>query len=340
MAKAVALISGGLDSTLAAWLIKDQGVEVFGLAGSSIFHPGFHDELTHPAASAAAEFVGIPLKVFDTTEALLAMVKNPKHGLGGHLNPCIDCRIFLLRQARAYLAELGGGFIVTGEVLGQRPMSQRRHPMGLAGREAGIEGILVRPLCAKHLPATIPEKEGILDREKLLGMTGRSRKPQMALAKQIGLTDYPSPAGGCLLTDPGFSLRMSELLTNGDPSAADVELLKVGRHFRIDGRTKVVVGRNSADNEHLERMAVDGDVLVELAGIAGPLTLLRGETPGANLALAGALTARFSKAKDEAAVNLTVRTAGGEARTITVDPGIAEGVQMIENTGDANRKGE
>ncbi len=333
MARAVALISGGLDSTLAAWVMKDQGVEVHGLTGLSIFHPGFHRGLTHPGAEAAAQFLGIPLKTIDTTEALLAMVKHPKHGLGGHLNPCIDCRIYLLQQAKQYLSEIGGDFIVTGEVLGQRPMSQRRDPMRTVAREAGVEGIVVRPLCAKMLEPTIPEQQGLIDREKLHDVHGRGRKPQMALARKIGLTDYPSPAGGCLLTDPGFSARMAELMAHCDPTAADVELLKVGRHFRLDDGSKVGVGRDELDNEHLDEMAVEGDALLELSGVTGPLTLLRGEASDANLEIAGALTARFSRAKQIPSARISIRPVGRAETAITVDPQLAASLKMIEPAG-------
>jgi len=333
MPRAIALISGGLDSTLAAWVIKDQGIEVRGLTGLSIFHPGFHRGLRYPAAEAAVQFLGIPLKTVNTTEALLSMVKRPKHGLGGHLNPCIDCRIYLLKQAKRYLSEIDGDFIVTGEVLGQRPMSQRRDPMRTVARDAGVEGIVLRPLCAKMLEPTIPEQRGLIDREKLHGMHGRGRKPQMALARKIGLTDYPSPAGGCLLTDPGFCARMAELMAHCDPRAADIELLKVGRHFRLDDGSKVVVGRDELDNEHLGEMAVEGDVLLELACITGPLTLLRGDASDANLGIAGALTARFSRAKQMRSARISIRPVGGGETAITVDPQAAADLKMIEPAG-------
>jgi len=330
MAKAVVLLSGGLDSTLAAWLIREQRIGINGLTFATVFAPGAGAGTDKPSsAAAAARFLGIALKVVENTHRLLAIVKAPKHGHGSNLNPCIDCRIDELQQARAYLGEIGGDFLVTGEVLGQRPMSQRRDAMNLIDKEAGVKGLVVRPLSGRLLPPTIPEQKGLIDRGKLLDIAGRSRHRQMALAQQIGLTDYPSPAGGCVLTDPNFSLRLADLLAHCDATPADVELLKVGRHFRLDDATKAVVGRCDADNQRLLALAQPGDVLFEVMGIPGPTTLLRGRASDDNVALAAALTARFSKASTREVAEVRVMPFGGPPTMINVSPQRARDVRML-----------
>ena len=329
MAKALAMLSGGLDSTLAAWLVVDQGVEVIGLTFDSIFHPGPMSAGNPPAAANAAAFLGVPLKVLGDSERLLDLVKSPKYGLGSNMNPCIDCRIHRLRQAKEVLDEVGGDFIVTGEVLGQRPMSQRREAMALIDRETGLAGLIVRPLSARRLKPTIAEEQGLLDRERLMDISGRSRRRQMELAEKVGLTKYPSPAGGCLLTDPVFSVRLKELLDHCDACCDDVALLRAGRHFRLGDATKVVVGREEADNVLLEQMAREGDVLLVLDDVPGPSTLLRGDASEEHLALAAALTARFSKARDQESVTASVTPCGGETYAVSVDPKIAAELKMI-----------
>jgi len=329
MAKAIAMLSGGLDSTLAAWLVIGQGVEVLGLTFESVFHPGpmFGDEPS--VAEVAAKFLGVPLKALDDSERLLALVKSPKHGYGSHMNPCIDCRVHRLRQAKQVLDEIGGDFIVTGEVLGQRPMSQRRGAMSVIDREAGLEGRIVRPLSARCLDPTIPEQQGLLDREKLMDINGRSRRRQMELAESIGLAEYPTPAGGCLLTDPVFSIRLRELLDHCDATCDDVALLRAGRHFRLDDATKAVVGRHEADNALLGQLARAGDVILVLEDVPGPSTLLRGEASEEHIALAAALTARFSKARSEPSVAVGVLRLGGKVYPVNVDPKIAADLKMI-----------
>ena len=226
--KAIALLSGGLDSTLAARVVMEQGVELEALNFVTVFCTCTNRGATCLASQKAVETLGIPLKVFNVSEEYLSVVKHPKHGYGRNMNPCIDCRIFMLMKTKTYMAESGASFIVTGEVLGQRPMSQRKDAMRLIEKEAGLEGLILRPLSAKVLQVTIPEKEGWVDREKLLRIQGRSRKPQIELAENYGIHDYPCPAGGCLLTDPGFAKRMKDLMVNRpDFSLNDVHLLKM-----------------------------------------------------------------------------------------------------------------
>jgi len=223
--KAIALLSGGLDSTLAARVVIDQGIELEALNFMTVFCNCTNKGETCLASQKAVDALGIPLKVFNVSEEYLNVVKGPKHGYGRNMNPCIDCRIFMLKRAKAYMEGSGASFLVTGEVLGQRPMSQRRDAMRLIEKEGGLDGLILRPLSAKFLPPTIPEKEGWVDREKLLAIQGRSRKPQIRLAEAFGIRDYPCPAGGCLLTDPQFAKRMKDLIVhNPDFTLNDVHL--------------------------------------------------------------------------------------------------------------------
>jgi len=297
--KAIALLSGGLDSTLAARVVMEQGVELEALNLMTVFCTCTHRGATCLASQKAVETLGLPLKVLNVSEEYLCVVKGPKHGYGRNMNPCIDCRIFMLKKAKARMEESGAAFIVTGEVLGQRPMSQRKDAMRLIEKEAGVEGFVLRPLSAKVLPATVPEKEGWVDREKLLEVQGRTRKPQMALAEHYGIHDYPCPAGGCLLTDPGFAKRMKDLMTHDSNfSLNDVHLLKMGRHFRFSPEVKLVVGRQEEENQKIETFAQGGDILLKVSGFPGPLSLLRGKLDGRDLERAAAITAYYSKAKD------------------------------------------
>ena len=328
MPKAVALFSGGLDSQLAVNLMLEQGVDVECLTVVSVFHQAAAGP-EHPAARAAAR-LGVPITLVDLNDEMLAMVKNPRFGRGKNMNPCVDCRILLLRRAADRMRETGANFIVTGEVLGQRPMSQRRDAIRRIEREAGVEGYVLRPLSARLLNPTVPETEGLVDREKLLAIRGRSRREQMALAETLGITDYPSPAGGCLLTDPGFAFRLRDLLERRDACLHDVELLRVGRHFRLDDCTKLVMGRHEAENARLEALAQPGDRLLDAADVTGPTALLRGDTREANVETAAQLTLKYGKAKDEAAARVTVRKAGtDESSDVTVAPATDDEVKRL-----------
>lgn len=296
--KAIALLSGGLDSTLAARLVLDQGIELEALNFMTVFCTCTNRGATCLASQKAVETLGIPLRVFNVSEEYLNVVRNPKHGYGSNMNPCIDCRIFMLKKAKVYMEESGGSFIITGEVLGQRPMSQRRDAMRLIEKEAGLEGLILRPLSAQFLPITLPEREGWIDREKLLNIQGRSRKPQMKLAEQFNIRDYPCPAGGCLLTDPGFARRIRDLMEHQyDFSLNDVHLLKFGRHFRLSPKVKLVVGRNEEENQKIETFSQAGDVLLKTVRYPGPVSLLRGEADETERERAASITARYSKAK-------------------------------------------
>src|SRR5512136_535098 len=295
MMKAIALLSGGLDSTLAARVVIEEGVELEALNFLTVFCNCTHRGETCLASQQAVETLGIPLKLFNVSEEYLHVVKHPKHGYGRNLNPCIDCRIFMLKKAKAYMQDSGAAFIVTGEVLGQRPMSQRKDAMRLIEKEAELEGLILRPLSAKVLQATIPEKEGWVDREKLLRIQGRSRKPQIELAEHYGLRDYPCPAGGCLLTDPGFAKRMKDLMVNHpDFSLNDVHLLKMGRHFRFSHGVKLVVGRNEEENQKIQTFAQQEDILLKVSNLPGPLSVLRGRPEEGDVERAAAITAYYS----------------------------------------------
>ncbi len=246
--KCVALISGGLDSALAASLMLEQGIEVYGLYLSMSWGCCEKEK-----AQAIAERLGVPLMVLPVGEAYLDVIRSPKYGYGTGLNPCVDCRIYMFRVAKRYMEEIGAGFVVTGEVLGQRPMSQRRRPMTTIEADSGLEGLLLRPLCAQLFEATQPELLGIVDRTRLLRIAGRSRQEQIARAQARGITEYSTPAGGCLLTEEAFAAKAKDLFDHEQrPATKDMELLTIGRHFRIGPHTKVIVGRNAFENLLLE----------------------------------------------------------------------------------------
>lgn len=320
--KAIALLSGGLDSTLAARLVLDQGIELEALNFMTVFCTCTTRGATCLASQKAVETLGISLKVFNVSEEYLHVVKEPRHGYGSNMNPCIDCRIFMLKKAKTYMEESGASFIVTGEVLGQRPMSQRRDAMRLIEKEAGLDGLILRPLSAQFLPVTLPEKEEWVDREKLLNIQGRSRKPQMKLAEEYNIRDYPCPAGGCLLTDPGFGRRMKDLMEHDpDFSLNDVHLLKFGRHFRLSPEAKLVVGRNEDENRKIETFAQARDILLKAARFPGPVSLLRGGGDGRGLERAASITARYGKAKGINQVEINWKKAEeAEGQSLLVSP--------------------
>ncbi len=320
--RALTLLSGGLDSTLAVRLMQEQNVELEAINFVSVFCTCTPAGSSCSAARTAVRQLGVQLTTVNTSEDFLEVVKGPQHGYGSGCNPCLDCRIMMFRRAREHMEQMGARFLVTGEVLDERPMSQRLDTMRLIEQEAGVEGLVVRPLCAGHLDPSLPERRGWVDRDRLLAMKGRRRTPQIELAREFGIRDYPCPAGGCRLTEPGFAARMRDLLQHRpDFDLNDVQLLKVGRHFRLAPAVKAVVGRDEGENERLEGLLRADDAALELADVTGPLTLLRGDACPAHLELAGAITARYSKARDWADARLSVadgRT--GCAGEITVVP--------------------
>jgi len=305
------LVSGGLDSQLAVRVLERAGAEVECLCFSSPF-------FSPAAARKAAAALGVPLTVVDFTDDSIALVKNPPHGFGGAMNPCIDCHATMIRRAGELMSARGFDFVATGEVMGQRPMSQNRQSLGVVARSSGLEGRLVRPLSAKLLEPTIPEREGLLDREKLLDIQGRSRERQIALAKELGIVEYPSPAGGCKLTEEGFGRKLKDLMDHeGLDDRRLVELLTCARRFRLPGGTGVLLGRDRAENEMLKGAALLG-ALVSPLNCPGPTALLPGGPRGDDLSLAARLVAAYSKC-DKLAGDVVVKTSvSGEAAETAV----------------------
>lgn len=277
--KAIILLSGGLDSTIAAELMSRDDLELFAVNFKTPFCLCDRRSSNLGCGSNArkvADALGIELKIINATKDFLEVLKKPEHGYGANMNPCIDCRILFFRKSKELMAEIGASFIITGEVLGQRPMSQFRRQMDLIEKEAGLDGLVVRPLSAKLLPATIPEKMGWLSRERLLDIEGRSRKPQIALAKDLGINDYPCAAGGCLLTDPEFAKKIKDLIEHDELDMSNIDLLKVGRYFRLSEDVKLIVGRNESENKMLTALARNGDYVFGPAAINGPIGVGRG----------------------------------------------------------------
>jgi len=293
--KALALFSGGLDSILATRLILNQGIDVEAINFANLFC-SFKEE-NKCGATEAAKQLGVPLKVVNVGNEYLRIVRKPKHGYGRNMNPCVDCKIFMAKKAKKYAKEIGAAFIFTGEVLGERPMSQHFKALKIIEEESGLKGRLLRPLSAKLLPETIVEKKGLVKRDQLLGIRGRSRKPQIKLAKEFNIAYYPSPAGGCLLTCKEFANRLRDLFEHRKRcSMADAALLKVGRHFRL-GKSKIVVGRNEAENKILTLKKACNDYYFEVPDFGSPITVLQGLKTRKAIKLAAALTAFYSDAK-------------------------------------------
>ncbi len=302
--RALGLLSGGLDSMLAAAVLKAQGLEV---AGLTLVTPFFGAE----RARQSAAYLDLPHYVVDIYDQYLPLIHTPPHGFGRGHNPCIDCHILMLREAGTILAAEGFDFLFTGEVLGQRPMSQHRGALNLVARESGLAELVLRPLSARLLKPTAPELLGWVDRERLLDLSGRSRKRQMALALEYGLSRYPAPAGGCLLTDPGFAARIKELLRHQERvGRQDLELLKWGRHFRLPGGAKAVVGRTQRENEALLSLKTPGDLILKVQDYPGPLVLVPASAPPEDLKEAAALTAAYSDAPEGAPVSVIVQNQG------------------------------
>jgi len=294
--QAIGLFSGGLDSILAVRLILDQGLSVEAMHAIL----PVHDPSLLEWVERATRSSGVPLYTLSLEQEFFDLVRHPRYGYGSGANPCLDCHILILQKAGQRMRELGASFVFTGEVLGERPMSQHREALRLVERQSGLEGRLLRPLSARLLPPTIPEGEGLVDRSRLLDISGRSRKPQLALVQQYGIAEYPSPGGGCRLTDPGFARRTRDLLTQQpDFSRNDFDLLKVGRHFRLSPQIRVVSGRTKEENRRIVELAQEGDHLLEVQGLGSPVTLLRGPAGAESIPLAAAITARYSDARTE-----------------------------------------
>lgn len=314
--KALSMFSGGLDSILATRLILNQGIEVEAINFANLFCSG-KEENTVGAAETAKQ-LGVPLKVVHLENDYLRIIRKPKHGYGRNMNPCVDCKIFMVKKAKKYAKEAGAAFIFTGEVLGERPMSQHYKALKIIEEEAGLKGKLLRPLSAKLLPETVAEKKGWVNRNELLGIRGRSRKPQIKLAEEFGITGYPSPAGGCLLTCKEFANRLRDLFRHKKRcSIADVALLKLGRHFRF-GENKIIVGRNEAENEILAREKGRNDYYFEVPDVGGPITVLQGLKNKKAIEVAAALTAFYSDAEGNSVTVNFGRERLDESATVSV----------------------
>jgi len=338
--KAAALISGGLDSLLAAKVMLEQGIHVEGIN----FFTGFcveghtaairkkqQDKPKRNNALWSAEQLGIKLHIIDIVDEYKDVLINPKHGYGANMNPCLDCKIFMVHKALEWVKDNDFDFIITGEVMGQRPMSQRKETMPVVANESGAEDLLLRPLCAKNLPMTKPEKEGWVDREKLLAFHGRNRKPQMALAKEFGFEDYASPAGGCcFLTDENYSKKLVDLWqarSSRDYEMDDIMLLKVGRHLRPKPYYKLIIGREEGENKFMQgytKMFTS----IKTVSHAGPLCLVDGATDQDDLEYAAQIVARYSQGKNEDAVTLQINKLETEPYEVTVEPLTADAVKQ------------
>ena len=336
--KAVALISGGLDSLLAAKVIQEQGIHVEGIN----FYTGFCVEgHTHairkkdkakPKRNNAlwvAEQLGIKLHIIDIIEEYKDVVINPKHGYGANLNPCLDCKVFMVQKARQWIEKKDFDFIITGEVIGQRPMSQRKDTLPVISRDSGANELLLRPLCAKNLEPSKPELEGWVDRDRLYGFEGRSRKPQMALAASFGFEDYAQPAGGCcFLTDKQYSHKLADLWkARGERryELDDIMLLKVGRHIRPRPNFKMIIGREEGENRFLQGYRKQYTHMLTISH-KGPLVLIDGETSQGDLDLAAQITARFSQGRHADKVDVEVHTRDGKSQSLQVQPMAGEAI--------------
>jgi tRNA-uridine 2-sulfurtransferase len=313
--KAISLISGGLDSILSTKLIMEQGIEVAGFHFTSPFSSKRDKERGAMAVRTASE-LGIELITRHKGADYLDVLMHPKHGYGKNMNPCIDCRIYMLKITALVMAETGASFVVTGEVLGQRPMSQRREAMRQIEMESGLEGLIVRPLSARCFTPTLPETEGILDRAKLLDITGRSRSAQYSLAKKYHLSEFSKPGGGCLLTEPVFSRRLREFFSmEKDFTMRDIDFLSLGRHFRLRDDTKLIVGRDEAENDRLRALCEPPYVFFSPVGFMGPQAALKGPLDEEIIRTVANVIAFYAKNADP---TVTVLAENGHTGTYTV----------------------
>ncbi|MBU1905380.1 MAG: tRNA 4-thiouridine(8) synthase ThiI [Candidatus Omnitrophica bacterium] len=313
--RAIALISGGLDSVLAAKLMQQQGVEVLLINFRIPFCKSYS------RAEEAAKNLNVELKSVDISIDFLKTINNPRYGFGANMNPCIDCKILMLSKCKSLMHELDAQFVITGEVLGQRPMSQHRQALETIAIRGGLEGLVLRPLSAKLLPETLAEKQGWVKREELLAMNGRTRRPQMELAKKFDILEYPTPAGGCLLTDPEFTRRLKELMSHGELNIDNIELLKVGRHFRISDSTKLIVGRNERENESVAKLAKENDYLFLPEEVAGPTALARGSLNHELINLSCRIICRYSDLNGSKESRVTyLRIPAKEQETLAISP--------------------
>jgi tRNA U34 2-thiouridine synthase MnmA/TrmU len=316
--KALALFSGGLDSIIAIKLIQSLEIQAEALYFSNPFHQS-PTETLHKIQQLASN-LNLKLHIREFGEDYLRVIEHPRYNYGKQMNPCVDCRIYQLTEAKKMMAEIGASFLITGEVLDQRPHSQRRDALDIVERDSGLRGYVLRPLSAKHLRPTIPEENGWVDRNQLLDIKGRGRDQQIGLAKKYGITDYPSPAGGCLLTYREYGAKVKDLIQfEKGLSLRSVNLLQTGRHLRLTPQVKIIVGKNETENKLLNQLARHNDVILELADFQGPTTLYQGPAEDRALELAAAITAGYSKAPSGEKARV-IAARNFSQKTITVFP--------------------
>jgi tRNA-specific 2-thiouridylase len=295
--KVVALLSGGLDSQLAIKMMQKQGFEVSAVAIKTPFCDFDCGRGCGFEIRERADDLNVNLKTVYLGDEYIEMLKHPKHGIGAGFNPCIDCRSMMFDAAKKHMEEIGAEFIISGEVLGQRPMSQHAPALRTIEKESDLVGKIVRPLSAALLPETDPEKNGLIKRENLGMIKGRQRKIQLQMAKEYGIENPPNAGGGCLLTEPQFGVKAKDLFSHTEnPTINDIDLLKIGRHFRLDEQTKFIVGRNKDENEMIKAIALPGDILLEAKDFVGPVSILRGSNAKEHLKFASSVTLRYSDA--------------------------------------------
>ncbi len=310
--RAIALLSGGLDSTLAAALTHRLGIKVIGLYVQTLFDTD-KERVAHVAL--AADQIGIPFRILDLSCEQLSLVRHPKYGYGSGMNPCLDCRILMLKAAKRVMAEEGAQFVVTGEVLGQRPMSQHRRALELVAKESELDDRLLRPLSANLLSDTRPVREGWISREDLLSISGRSRQNQIALADRLGIHDCPQPAGGCLLLEKAYAARLRDAFAHVGKDAMTKEdflLLRYGRHFRFSKQVKVIVGRNEQENRILAGFAANR-IVIEPIEVVGPVALVEGRPTRNEILLSASLAARYCDCNGRETLSMCVFRAGNES---------------------------
>ena len=295
--KVVALLSGGLDSQLAVRMMQEQGFDVSAVAIKTPFCDFDCGRGCGFEIRERADDLNVNLKTVYLGDEYIEMLKHPKHGIGAGFNPCVDCRTMMFDAAKKHMEEIGAEFIISGEVLGQRPMSQHAPSLSIIEKESGLVGKIVRPLSAGLLPETDPEKEGLIKRENLGMIRGRTRRNQLEMAKKYGIENPPNAGGGCLLTEPQFGVKAKDLFEHVEtPTINDIDLLKIGRHFRLDEETKFVVGRNKDENEMIKAIALPGDILLEAKDHLGPVSILRGKNAKSHVKFAASVTLRYSDA--------------------------------------------
>ena len=306
--KVVALLSGGLDSQLAIKMMQEQGFDVSAVAIKTPFCDFDCGRGCGFEIRERADDLDVNLKTVYLGDEYIEMLKHPKHGIGAGFNPCIDCRSMMFDAAKKHMEEIGAEFIISGEVLGQRPMSQHAPALRTIENESDLVGKIVRPLSAALLPETDPEKDGLIKRENLGMIRGRTRRGQLDMAKKYGIENPPNAGGGCLLTEPHFGIKAKDLFSHTkNPTINDIDLLKIGRHFRLDEETKFIVGRNKDENEMIKAIALPGDILLEAKDFVGPVSILRGSNAKQHLKFASSITLRYSDAPNNEQVIVSIR---------------------------------